>query len=340
MRRYLLILFIPALAFCGILVPASIYYQSIDGDLTRTGRWSERDFGWNEPQPVVSILSGVNDAPAPDMLVLGDSFSRDLIWQSMLAPQRGITIATDRFAYVDCIANWVQRAAMHETARWIVIETVEREFLRRFQTLASCASRPDRLIHVTQTATVAERETGWTWLRHASASYLWTTARNTARMNNLENQTGYLTYGQTVNVAIDPVCGNFSNKRNDCILYLREDEETSTWHQADIDAAIANVLKIQVLLQARGKQLIFLLVPNKLAVYQECLRTVRPTVPVDLGQRLQAAGIHTVDLTGMFREVRPAVVDLYKPNDSHLSTEGYAVLTQSITNHLKAPITE
>jgi hypothetical protein len=64
MRRYLLILFLPALVFCGILVPASIYYEPIDGDLTRTGRWAERDFGWNAAQPVVPIglMSGARPA--------------------------------------------------------------------------------------------------------------------------------------------------------------------------------------------------------------------------------------------------------------------------------------
>lgn len=330
MRRYLLILFIPALAFCGILVPASIYYQPIEGDLTRTGRWAERDFGWNAPQPVVPLLQAMNDAAAPDMLVLGDSFSRDLVWQSILAPQRGITIVTDRFDYVDCIANWVQRAATQETAKWIVIETVEREFLRRFKTLEPCAARPDRPIHVTQTATPAQRESGWSWPKHASASYLWTTARNTARMNDPKNQTGYLTYGQTANVVIDPACGNFSNKRNDRMLYLREDEETAQWHQADIDAAIVNVRNMQELLAARGKQLIFVMVPNKLAVYQDCLTTARPKVPDDLGRRMKEAGIRTVDLTNIFLQARPAVVDLYKPNDSHLSTAGYMALAKSL----------
>ena len=328
MRRYLLILFIPALAFCGILVPASIYYQPIDGDLTRTGRWSERDFGGNAPQPSIQLLAGMNEASAPDMLVLGDSFSRDLIWQSMLAPQRGITIVTDRFDYVDCIANWVQQAATQETAKWIVIETVEREFLRRFGRVEACEKKPNRPIHVTETATPTQRETGWTWPKHASASYLWRTARNTAWMNRQDAD--YLTHGQTANVRIDPVCGNFSNKRNDRMLYLREDEETSTWDKTDIDAAITNVLRIQRLLETHGKRLIFLVVPNKLAVYQECLRTVRPKVPVDLNQQLQAAGVHTTDLTTVFRDARHFTVDLYKPNDSHFSATGYEVLAKII----------
>ena len=329
MRRYLLILFIPALAFCGVLVPASIYYQPIDGDLTRTGRWSERDFGGNAPQPSIQLLAGMNEAAAPDMLVLGDSFSRDLIWQSILAPQRGITIVTDRFDYVDCIANWVQRAATQETAKWIVIETVEREFLRRFGTVEACEEKPNRPIHITQTATPAQRETGWTWPKHASASYLWTTARNTARMS--AKDADYLTHGQTANAVIDPGCGNFSNKRNDRMLYLREDEESSTWDKTDIDAAIANVLRIQRLLETHGKRLIFLMMPNKLAVYQDCLITVRPKVPVDLNQQLQAAGVHTTDLTTVLRNARPRIVDMYKPNDSHLSTAGYMALARNIS---------
>ena len=67
------------------LVWASLFFTTYQGDLTRIGKWLESDFGWQEAQPTINpellASSSIDEA---DALAIGDSFSENLHWQSVL----------------------------------------------------------------------------------------------------------------------------------------------------------------------------------------------------------------------------------------------------------------
>lgn len=61
------------------------YAQPISGDITRTGAFIERDYGWNQPQETIpKTTRSEPQAGKPRMWVIGDSFSEAGLWQGYL----------------------------------------------------------------------------------------------------------------------------------------------------------------------------------------------------------------------------------------------------------------
>src|SRR3569623_1607928 len=80
LRRYLL--YFSATVFSILLLTACLGlifepFEPLTGDLTRFGIYAEIDFGWHAPQPVIQIAANGRAITNPDILVLGDSFSKD-----------------------------------------------------------------------------------------------------------------------------------------------------------------------------------------------------------------------------------------------------------------------
>lgn len=99
------------------------------GDLTRIGHLSEEDYGWTKPAPTVDPAY-LKAAPVDqaDILVIGDSFSMTLYWQSSLV-KAGYRVATTywgQYGTVMCkdFDQWIQRAGFK--GKLIIFESVER----------------------------------------------------------------------------------------------------------------------------------------------------------------------------------------------------------------------
>lgn len=61
------------------------YAQPIAGDITRTGAFLERDYGWNQPQQAIpKTTRSQPEAGKQRMWVIGDSFSEAGLWQGYL----------------------------------------------------------------------------------------------------------------------------------------------------------------------------------------------------------------------------------------------------------------
>jgi hypothetical protein len=93
------------IAFTGIATFPFLGYSNYDGDLTRMGMLPEKHFGWTAPQPKIekTLLISSNWIDA-DVLVIGDSFSEKLIWQSRLV-QAGYKVRTENWASIGQICN-------------------------------------------------------------------------------------------------------------------------------------------------------------------------------------------------------------------------------------------
>ena len=142
MRRYLVYLASSA-AFVGLLFASfALYYGSVQGDLTRIGGWSERDFAPVAAQPAIAQAPRAPSAGAADVLVLGDSFSQPNEWQSALFADARLSAHTTHFDAIGCLDNWVRWALAQPARQAIVVQTVEREFVKRFRDRVTC--RPNR----------------------------------------------------------------------------------------------------------------------------------------------------------------------------------------------------
>src|SRR5438067_5273960 len=78
-------MFLIVFSLVGVAMPLLVlhFLQPLSGDLTRLGLLPERAFGWNAEQPTVTGRSAtVEKLEDADILVIGDSFSVDGIWQA------------------------------------------------------------------------------------------------------------------------------------------------------------------------------------------------------------------------------------------------------------------
>ena len=139
--------------------------------------------------------------------------------------------------------------------------------------------------------------------------------------------------GGSINAPIDSSCANFSNRRADRLLYYPDDERKLRWNPDDQARAVAKAIQIQQSFAARGKTLIFVVVPDKLTVYQDCLRNDperEARKRINVTAALIHAGSNTPDLLQAFRENAAKITDLYYPNNTHLSTSGYLFMAEKL----------
>ena len=328
MQRYLIIFAMAAgctlLAACGL----SWWFEPIEGDLTRIGSYSERDFGWNAAQAVVAVRENGKMVVSPDVMVLGDSFSERNIWQSALAAQSGLTTLSFNYSQNHCIGAWADRAARNPATRTVVIQTVERAFVSRFKEVSSCSLASITPWEGVAGNTARQRST-WPMQMHVQHTAL--VAMQSIKLHQL-GVAGIL-QDKVVNVPIDPQCGKFSNRAQGRFLYFGEDEEKWQWTAAEVAIAVSNVARLQAIVQGHGKRFVFVVVPDKSSVYLPCLTlpsNIRGIPPVNINALLIARGIHTPDVLGQLQQMSPKVVDLYNPDNTHFGTPGYLALARLV----------
>ncbi|MDB5866712.1 MAG: hypothetical protein JWO70_4518 [Betaproteobacteria bacterium] len=333
MARYLIHCFVTAALTAAVLTGLSVYCQPLDGDLTSIGAWAERDFGWNAPRTRLAPTREEASHAAPGVLVLGDSFSFSRPWQSVLAAEAGMNVLSFSYRSAGCIENWV-RWATESTADAVIIEVVERNFIRTFSGPPGCAPHVPEASEV-KPAGPLTRSTALRWPPGLDAYYLVRTAINTLTMNagGQRPVRGNL----VVNVAIRHGCGAFSHRREDRMLYYAEDEGKNSWKEADVQATIANVLRLQQEVLSAGKRFVFVVVPDKLTIYEHCIAQERdrrtPNAP-NITSRLIAAGAHAPDMVTVFRALSASAIDLYDPNNTHLGPNGYFAMGRTVEQAL------
>lgn len=327
MRRYLRYFLAPVIAIGAFAAGLSIWLEPLSGDLTRTGFFAERDFGRNGPQPVIKVLANGKTVTHPDVLVLGDSFTEDNLWQSELAEHGDHRILSFLYDHPTCISQWLNYALSRPGPKTVIVQTVEREFVGRYADMRQC--RPDRpvTVKVLPSKTDAIRPT---WPPALHLSYTFKTVLNTWKRRHTK---GTFRSAIVINTPLKPGCAAFSSRRADRLLYYAPDNRKLHWTAQQIDAAAANIRKIQDEFAAHGKRLIFVLVPDKSSAYRDCLaddpdnatrKRINPT------QALLAAGVRTPDLMHAFQQNANRIDDLYLPDDTHLSPAGYILMARQI----------
>jgi len=325
-KIYTILLLIPFGVFATLFWILALLVDPVAGDLTRIGGWTENDFGWNAQQPVIKIVANDRAIVDPDMVVLGDSFSiTNNYWQSVLTLKLDKKILSFGIDDVGCIDNWVRWAKDVSTARVVLIEVVERNFIRRFRLLSSCEESSPIPIEMLSGITSPSRPT---WPPTMDARYLFRTAINSARL--IASPRSSIRSDNTVNAPIRRACARFSNRRSDRLLYYMGDDRKKRWTDDEIKRAVANVRMLQNEFSRAGKRFIFVLVPDKSTVYQDCLIKHDAVKLPNVTSQLILAGVHMPDLLTIFRADSDSVVDLYLPDNTHLSESGYLLMAARV----------
>lgn len=322
---------LPVLAFFVTAVPLTLFFEPVSGDLTRIGHWSERDFGWQQPQPAVAVHANGTSITNPHVVVLGDSFSHPNIWQSYLAESRHLEILTFQYQDVACVDNWLHWVVEqhYPNMRTVVIETVERGFVPLFRNLNTCSRRTPKLFELAEKNVTPTRPQKGLML---DAGYLIPTATNMLRAAWSD---GPMASGEVINVPLST--GKlFSNRKADRLLYFAEDELKTSWSEKDQAAAVGNLKRIQDDLAKKGLRLVVIMVPDKSSAYRPYLANEASKVGYpDVSEQLKTAGVNNVNLLSYFQHAAGETVDLYLPNDTHLSTQGYKLMATKVAEHIR-----
>lgn len=331
MRKYVfhvctvtLIILLPMIVF-------SWWAEPIHGDLTRIGKWTERDFGPRAAPPSIQVIATGEDLKNPDVLVLGDSFSEKNLWQSIFQQKSGLSVQSFHYDK-NCLNNWLKFAIYDPASKIIVIQTVERSLIVRFNQISKCKDTKSIPIIIKSELADGQRKL---WPMTTDFSYLGYSALNT--FESFLRDENYLQKFMTINVSLKKNCALFSNYRNDKLLYYADDDLKKSWLGKDIHQSILNILEIQKTVEKNGKKFIFLIAPDKSTIYKKCMFTNKILQgsgdgkgDKDTNDILISAGIHTPQMIHQFQEKINTTIDLYDPDNTHWSQAGYLLAGETM----------
>lgn len=314
-----------ALLMCG----GEFYFGTLDGDLTRLGSLPERDFGWQQPQPLVEAkyLHSYPIAEA-DILIVGDSFSGSLVWQSQLV-RGGFKPATLHWDNVklcsEDFAQVIRQAGF--SGRYVVIEAVERKFHDRMYSICKKGSK----IAKTTEHRGASPPTNQPRFSLASVRLdaKWVIEAMLNRYHYTHRSSGHMEFGSAHMISLKNGCEQFSNRL--CNYGLFYTDEFSKVMFNSVDTALA----INQNLRDEDMQTIWLVVPDKSTVYLgngnfDSMPYVNPW------KLLQEKGLPGIsDLDEKFIQESHRVKDFYAPNNTHLSSTGNLFLGDLMLGYIQ-----
>ena len=325
--RLWLRVFCSALAAVLALLLGTLLTPPFRGDLTRLGRLSETEFGPTLVQSVVPPALRVSSAlQEADVLVIGDSFSAPLRWQSVLV-ERGLRVATVGWQTLGPLCADLGEVLRAQGFRGsaVVVESVERGLSTLLDAAHACThTRPGRL--QMQPAPrdwdpagpfgLNTRETLFTGLLTQ-----WHTHR--ARTSPDEELRHTTDGADRVRIQRVPDgCQRFSHRLCERGLFFADDRTA-----APFDATLLD--KLQRLSHRHADlSVTWVVVPNKSSVY------LSPKHAPDAAAALETGGFGP-DLFRLFTETSRQQRDLYQPNDTHLSPAGDRLLGERIADWLR-----
>ena len=349
-RRYVIILtaitFIPA----SLLFALGVYLQPLQGDLTRVGMFSERDFGWNKPQVIFKqplYTSGLY-RNYHDIVVLGDSFSwgwPEYQWQNYLAATTGASIMTldiKKTSWQDVLRNPV---FLEAPPKLLIVSMVERLFPLQMRDKIPCTqSQPHSKASLTlpnarwgnlsrHTRTI-ERNTHWNDVKLEFVwRYIWKQVRHGQKSKDASGvKKVRLTTGKL-----------FSSENREHMLILADDiAKSSLWRNLNMSETTCTIEKMRQQVEANGKtRFVLLLAPDKLTAYADHIHPGEAEFSSqlsDLASR-HAKVMPRIDLA-LTRAIHQGKEDVYLPNDTHWGSNGHRVVATTLLDFLKNATSE
>jgi hypothetical protein len=312
--RIWLSFFLAGFAVDVVLLLVTLFTPVPYGDLSRIGRLSEGEFGWQRQPPALSE-SFIYAVPVEkaDILVIGDSFSMTYVWQSELvrAGYRVTTIYWDNFDSTVCgdLESWLQASGFGGKA--IVFESVERLLKKRLKRSNEC-SRMIKPFHSEETPYVPalKQKPGFAFNSDSTLANGMITQFHTWQAARTKTDKEF-TYDTRVGL-VENGCAQFSHRLCDRALF----------HQADLEDELdqTDFERLEQFNRSHASMpSIWMVIPNKTTVYQHPDRSKRFRDP------FVAAGLGP-DLFALAALNRFSIEDFYFPNDTHISSHGQIVL--------------
>ncbi len=300
---------------------------SYQGDLTRIGMLPEPLFGWTRAQPAIApALMQQSTWQDADVLVIGDSFSDDRVWQTVLTGH-GLRVHTEHWENIRAVCAdfpvWLR--AQGFKGRYVVIEVVERFARDRFADSVSCKNMELRHSYDESRprlppATVFDPERkDWSGKLSVGIS----TEAHLLAYEHSSAQPGFQGYtlGRVRVARVSGGCELFSHRACRDALFLGKDSAQDVQDSVIADTAILNT-------RFRGLTPIWVVVPNKSTAY------LYPDK--QFWDKLELR-VPSVNLLKPVRQaIRDKVIDVYPANNTHFSTTGYLLMGDAIYRKLES----
>lgn len=310
------------------IVWISLFFTTYHGDLTRVGKWMEFDFAANSPQPLIDEkLLASSPLHQADILVIGDSFSENLQWQSTFT-QDNKKVATILWSQIDQICEDFPERLRDSGFRGkqIIIESIERIAARQFDKSVKCKIGKNFTNQTTRSAkpipaAITSKNkfningqfiAGLETIIHSLA------IRASSHYSKIHNF-------KSKGVHIYPItngCNYFSNRLCQFGLFFHED-----YSQPELDQK--TITDIQTLKnRLKAYQTTWVVIPNKSSIYQ------RPTSN-DFWESLYKSNLGP-NLYQSIQNEKVITKDIYSPNDTHFSTNGYLLLGSEVKKFIQS----
>lgn len=299
---------------------------NFQGDLTRMAQLPETLFGWTKPQPTISpdFFHQASWHQA-DVLVIGDSFSEQRVWQSVLT-QRGLKVRTEMWGAVQNICEdfmpWLHKQGF--SGKYVVFERIERSLVSDIQKSLACKHM---LTHGSYSDAPLNSPIGSFDLNQASYTGRLSIGIKT-QLNMMKYERGFnghhlsswsLPNGVRMSRLKDG-CSLFSHMRCKDVLFSGEDRAEDIHDDTLKGMTELNTRLIDV-------TPVWVVVPNKSTSY------------LYFDKKFWDKAEQQFDAPNILREVRQAIqkktIDLYPGNNTHFSTTGYLLMGDAVYQHLQ-----
>ncbi|MDR2852323.1 MAG: hypothetical protein LBV61_04610 [Burkholderiaceae bacterium] len=304
------------------------------GDLSRIGQLSEHEFGWRLPQPPIDVAH-LQGAPIDkaDILVIGDSYSMENVWQSRLV-RAGYGVTTAFWYAFDSrlcgdFDAWIAQAGFH--GKLVIIQSVERLLKERMLKTQECANGRNTtpLTWYAKPYYPAVRAVpgfALNWGAKLTSGLI--TWNHTRQAKQPLQERDAITIDKKVKVRVVPggcQMHLFSNRLCDRALFFHEDDDNAELTPKVIE-------QMQAFSRAQnGVQILWVVVPDKTTTY------VLPERSKDFVAALRDSDLGP-DLFSLIRKERTRITDLYFPNDTHLSIWGQNLLGDALLQAVRERI--
>ena len=298
---------------------------SFEGNLARMGKLPESLFGWTKAQPAIdpNLMQQASWQEA-DVLAIGDSFSMPLLWQTALT-RRGLRVRTETWESVRNICvdftDWLRGKGFK--GQHVVIEIIEHNVEDRLDRSVSCKHMGYHQLAEVRAAppvTLPDRNKIDFSGKFSVGIQTKLHALEYERLSGKPDFKGWDLPNEARMGRLPDGCELFSHPRCNDVLFLGSDRVQ------DFDGStLAKMEKINTRLN--GLNPTWVIVPDKSTVY------LHPDKKFwDEAERK----FHAPNILKTFRQaIQRKTIDLYRGNDTHLSTTGYLIMGDAVYQSMR-----
>ncbi|MCX7193424.1 MAG: hypothetical protein NTY60_07375 [Proteobacteria bacterium] len=357
-RRFVLWLLALVILPVAGLFALGVYLEPLDGDLTRLGFYSERKFGWRDPQqrfPDTQLTFPASQSDTGrydhyyDVLVLGDSFSYKYPasqWQNYLANSTGLSIATLYIGKLSLSQVLASRIFHQHPPKVIIVESVERMLPDHLKAekpdyhspSGNMANESPAFAMTTQSGKrlpgspqYAERKTPWQEIKLAYVrGFLW---------HNLVRKLTGREHTKSIRLELNRPAPFSSREQSSTLVCLEDFKKAAWWQDMGVNEMSSRINTMRRQVEANGHtRLILMVPPDKLTAYKDFTRDSKLRNISLLAElsALQADVMPRIDQT-LTDAINKGERDVYLPDETHWGSNGQRIAAETLNSFLLRP---